>query len=120
MSLPAFDNLRKPEPPMRSESTKLTTAVAGSPIGHTAQTLQLNRKKSTGQKVNYNSLQRHSSGNIDYDNVENCTSNGGNGDFGRSSRSRTLGDGLGEFYTQLETKMTKQNIFLFCQIIMIL
>jgi len=45
--------------------------------------------------VNYNSLQRHSSGNIDYDNVENCASNG-NGDFGRSSRSRTLGDGLDE------------------------
>ena len=96
MSLPPCDNLRKPEPPMRSESTKLTTASAGSPIGHTAQTLQLNRKKATGQKVNYNSLQRHSSGNIDYDNVENCTSNG-NGEFGRGCRSRTLGDGLGKF-----------------------
>eukprot|EP00090_Calanus_glacialis_P043179 TRINITY_DN7639_c0_g1_i2.p1 TRINITY_DN7639_c0_g1~~TRINITY_DN7639_c0_g1_i2.p1 ORF type:complete len:2132 (+),score=281.42 TRINITY_DN7639_c0_g1_i2:95-6490(+) len=95
MSLPPCDNLRKPEPPMRSESTKLTTASAGSPIGHTAQTLQLNRKKATGQKVNYNSLQRHSSGNIDYDNVENCTSNG-NGEFGRGCRSRTLGDGLDE------------------------
>merc|ERR1712013_151665 len=95
MSLPPCDNLRNPEPPMRSESTKLTTAVAGSPIGHTAQTLQLNRKKPTGQKANYSSLQRHSSGNIDYDNVENCTSNG-NAEFGRGSRSRTLGDGLDE------------------------
>ena len=35
---------------MRSDSTKLTT-VPGSPLGHTAQTLQLNRKKQQGQKV---------------------------------------------------------------------
>ena len=36
MSLPALDNLRKPEPPLRSESTKLSSAQAqshGSPIG---------------------------------------------------------------------------------------
>ena len=91
MSLPALDNLRKPDPPMRSESTKLSSSMStasgagGSPLGHTAQTLQLNRKKQPGAKQAYSSLQRHSSGgNIDYDNVE--PSNG---------RSRTLGDGLG-------------------------
>ena len=36
MSLPALDNLRKPEPPLRSESTKLSSAQTqshGSPIG---------------------------------------------------------------------------------------
>ena len=36
MSLPPLDNLRKPEPPLRSGSTKLSSAQAqahGSPIG---------------------------------------------------------------------------------------
>ena len=88
MSLPPLDSLRKPDPPMRSESTKLSTpgtGAGGSSLGQTAHTLQLNRKKQPGAKQNYSSLQRHSSGgNIDYDNVE--PSNG---------RSRTLGDGLG-------------------------
>ena len=89
MSLPALDNLRKPDPPLRSESTKLSSAGGqpGSPLGHTAHTLQLNRKKAPGAKQNYSSLQRHSSGgNIDYDNVEPS-----------NSRNRTLGDGLGKF-----------------------
>ena len=39
MSLPALDSLRKPEPPLRSESTKLSSAHAqghGSPIGEAA------------------------------------------------------------------------------------
>jgi len=117
MSLPALDSLRKPEPPLRSESTKLSSAHAqghGSPIGHTAQTLQLHRKKpSGGGKQNYSSLQRHSSGgNLDYDNVENCVAvahaqsghegagHGGHAPSlasnGRGGRSRTLGDGLDE------------------------
>jgi len=78
-------------------------------IGHSAQTLQLNRKKSSGSKQTYNSLQRHSSGgNLDYDNVENdCAPSSGprlsnmGSSFGgnmtsNGSRSRTLGDGLDE------------------------
>ena len=80
-------------------------------LGHTAQTLQLNRKKPTGSKQTYNSLQRHSSGgNLDYDNVENCApvlgsmgnslGAGAGGSAlasnGRCGRSRTLGDGLGK------------------------
>ena len=65
--------------------------------GHTAQTLQLNRKKAgSGARTTYNSLQRHSSGgNLDYDNVENC-SGPALATNGRCGRSRTLGDGLGE------------------------
>merc|ERR550519_2275686 len=52
MSLPPCDNLRKPDPPLRSESTKLSCAGGqpGSPLGHTAHTLQLNRKKQPGAK----------------------------------------------------------------------
>ena len=102
MSLPALDNLRKPDPPLRSESTKLSSAGGqpGSPLGHTAHTLQLNRKKAPGAKQNYSSLQRHSSGgNIDYDNVENCmvdSMRAGNGSGATNGRSRTLGDGLDE------------------------
>merc|ERR1719336_415859 len=107
MSLPPLGQeliQRKPEPPMRSDSTKLTT-VPGSPLGHTAQTLQLNRKKQSGQKVAYNSLQRHSSGNMDYDNVENCVPLKYDSANGRERRdtasgnqrtSRPLGDGLDE------------------------
>ena len=98
MSLPALDNLRKPDPPLRSESTKLSSAggQSGSPQGQTAHTLQLNRKKQPGAKQNYSSLQRHSSGgNIDYDNVENCRMD--NMRAGATNgRSRTLGDGLDE------------------------
>ena len=52
----SFQIQRKPEPPVRSDSTKLTT-MPSSPLGHTAQTLQLHRKKQQGQKVAYNSLQ---------------------------------------------------------------
>merc|ERR1719500_699989 len=100
MSLPALDNLRKPDPPLRSESTKLSSQMSQdsrSPIGHTAQTLQLNRKKAgSGARATYNSLQRHSSGgNLDYDNVENC-SGPALASNGRCGRSRTLGDGLDE------------------------
>ena len=105
MTLPPIcDNGRKPEPPMRSESTKLTTVAGSFDSAHTphsshsthsAHTLQVNRKKPAGPKQTYNSLQRHSSGNIDYNNVENCASSV-NGEFARSSRSRTLGDGLGK------------------------
>ena len=129
MSLPAVDSLRKPEPPMRSESTKLSSAHPSTHgsigknnlqlidqflnrwiVGHSAQTLQLNRKKSSGSKQTYNSLQRHSSGgNLDYDNVENdCAPSSGprlsnmGSSFGgnmtsNGSRSRTLGDGLGKY-----------------------
>ena len=102
MSLPALDNLRKPDPPLRSESTKLSSAElrgqAGSPLGQTAHTLQLNRKKPGGAKQNYSSLQRHSSGgNIDYDNVENCLVDNLRASTGDTNgRSRTLGDGLDE------------------------
>ena len=51
-----------------------------------------------GGKANYSSLQRHSSSNIDYDNVENCqpVTTNGNSELTRPGRSRTLGDGLGE------------------------
>ena len=67
--------------------------------GHTAQTLQLNRKKAgSGARATYNSLQRHSSGgNLDYDNVENCGDRAALASNGRCGRSRTLGDGLGEW-----------------------
>ena len=38
-------------------------------------------------KAAYNSLQRHSSGNMDYDNVENCSSNGREPGNGRDVRT---------------------------------
>ena len=74
--------------------------------GHTAQTLQLNRKKAgSGARATYNSLQRHSSGgNLDYDNVENC-SGPALATNGRCGRSRTLGDGLGECSQSVNEKI---------------
>lgn len=45
-------------------------------------------------QVAYNSLQRHSSGNMDYDNVENCVTTNGR-DLGLARTGRPLGDGLG-------------------------
>jgi len=122
MSIPPCDMVgggRKPEPPLRSESTKLSihghigvSENGGSNGNHiTAQTLQLNRKKtSNGPKmISYNSLQRHSSheqrvggGHNDYDNVEGCGPSSRNSalqsgmDVHRIIRNRTLGDGLDE------------------------
>eukprot|EP00095_Tigriopus_kingsejongensis_P000341 maker-scaffold194_size270518-snap-gene-1.24 protein:Tk00341 transcript:maker-scaffold194_size270518-snap-gene-1.24-mRNA-1 annotation:"protein still isoform sif type 1" len=79
----------KPEPPQRSQSTRLTGQAGGGPLespqhGNT-HTLQLSRKRAT-PKQPFNSLQRHSSnpsggGSIpDYDNVENCRFDSGPND----------------------------------------
>jgi len=116
MSIPPSDMAggRKPEPPLRSESTKLSggpghmMGPGAESSNHTAaQTLQLNRKKGGGgpKMISYNSLQRHSSheqrigsSHNDYDNVEGCGPSPRNpgADINRASRSRTLGDGLDE------------------------
>ena len=72
-------------------------------------TLQLNRHKrgnsgvgisqgglpSIAPKPGYNSLQRHSSTHLDYDNVENCGSQAPQNNGSQRARSRTLGDGMG-------------------------
>lgn len=55
-------------------------------------------------KPGYNSLQRHSSTHLDYDNVESCGSQGPQNNGSQRARSRTLGDGMGkcmEIMTQI-------------------
>ena len=114
---------RKPEVPRRAESTRLS----GNGNGHESsggETIQMcakfrsltlsfvsgstrtltNARKRPNAKQFFNSLQRHSSGNIDYDNVEKCGNPELSGNKGASpgshhvrARSRTMGDGIGEF-----------------------
>eukprot|EP00094_Tigriopus_californicus_P010510 TCALIF_10138-PA protein Name:"Similar to sif Protein still life, isoform SIF type 1 (Drosophila melanogaster)" AED:0.33 eAED:0.37 QI:0/0/0/0.63/1/1/19/0/1332 len=84
--------MTKPDPPMRSQSTRLSSNPGGSqtqpesPQHGGTHTLQLNRKRAP-PKQPFNSLQRHSNpgpmpgGRIpDYDNVENCRFDSGAND----------------------------------------
>lgn len=85
--------MTKPDPPMRSQSTRLSSNPGGSqtqppesPQHGGTHTLQLNRKR-VPPKQPFNSLQRHSNpgpmvgGRIpDYDNVENCRFDSGAND----------------------------------------
>ena len=91
-------------------------------------TLQLNRHKrgnsgvgglhggvgggppSIAPKPGYNSLQRHSSTHLDYDNVENCQGGQGGGNMAQNNgaqraRSRTLGDGMGKWNERTQSKI---------------
>lgn len=141
MSLPPIlmqDETRgnKPEIPRRAESTRLSgngndIELSGSEAlnlhffptfkfyksllfyfskGGSTRTLTNNRKRPSAKQY-FNSLQRHSSGHLDYDNVEDCGNMAASmqdqqqtfsvGAQGVRARSRTMGDGIGKLFLKL-------------------
>ena len=97
----------KPEPPTRAESTRLSesplhrNSATAAAMGRNTLQNPGRKRNPAGNKHDYNSLQRHSTGLQDYDNVESCggggvmaplvTGEGTNGG-GVRQRSRTMGN----------------------------